>query len=107
MSESINTAPTGGINYRCTRGCGDVLGGPQDQDQHNQTRHGNSGWNRPGESAPTSGSQSAEAPPMTRDEAVQANQEAAERLAGGSKASAAKKQKRAPVKTRSDGSWPQ
>jgi hypothetical protein len=43
---------TGGANYRCTRdgaGCGDVLGGPEDQDAHNQARHGSSGWGRLGE----------------------------------------------------------
>jgi hypothetical protein len=52
MAEYMNTAPTGGSNYRCTRGCGATLGGPADQDAHNAQAHGNSGWSRLGDDDP-------------------------------------------------------
>jgi hypothetical protein len=54
QGEHMTTAPTGGTNYRCTRGgasCGATLPGPEQQEGHNAQAHGNSGWGRQGESA--------------------------------------------------------
>jgi hypothetical protein len=99
MSETMDNTPTGGSNYRCARGgagCGAVLGGPADQDQHNQDAHSSSGWNRPGENPGK----------MTRDEAILANQESGERMRGGDVIRADKQAARAPVETTSEGNWP-
>ena len=41
MSKKIPAANQGmqSTPYRCTRGCGEVLGHPSEQDEHNERRH--------------------------------------------------------------------